>query len=189
MMFVAIMAIIAVGAKASTEQPACETGFHYEGEYVENTTCKNVCTQYFWMWCIRWEEQCETTGEWVGSCVEDEVIEEEPIEEEEPEIQPVVGNSSFIYTRPQVVSMANYNITVNENSITVNYLTSQFMIGGVLVKEVGTEEWIKFMADEPEYTYHTVKLELPAGFYQIKPYAIHKGMFEFEGNTNSFIVE
>lgn len=71
-------------AYASSSQPTCSEGQHYEGEYVETQTCNRVCTFSFLGYCMRYENRCTTTGNWVGSCVADEVELEEPTEPEEP---------------------------------------------------------------------------------------------------------
>lgn len=77
--------------------PACETGSHYEGSYVESQVCSRVCTRTIWGMCVRYENRCQTVGEWVGSCVADPVVEpivEEPVIEEpvveEPIVEPVI---------------------------------------------------------------------------------------------------
>ncbi len=79
----ALIALIAVPVLAS--QPNCPEGSSYEGEYVEETVCENVCRSRIFGFCIRWEEVCSTSGYWVGSCVNNPVEPEEPNEEENGE--------------------------------------------------------------------------------------------------------
>jgi len=88
--------LIVIGTIAMASQPECAEGSHYEGEYVETTTCENVCTFRLFGYCFNWEEQCETTGEWVGSCVADEVVEEpeEPVEDPKEPTTPIASVSS-----------------------------------------------------------------------------------------------
>ena len=79
----AICLTFAVGVNAQTEQPTCPDGQHYEGEYVETQTCNRVCTRSFFGICLKYENRCTTSGNWVGTCVADEVEPEEPTEPEE----------------------------------------------------------------------------------------------------------
>lgn len=79
----AICLTFAVGVNAQTEQPTCPDGQSYVGEYVESQTCNRVCTWSFFGICLRYENRCTTTGNWVGTCVADEEP-EEPTEPTEP---------------------------------------------------------------------------------------------------------
>lgn len=105
-LFILAALLFAIPVFAS-EQPTCSEGSHYEGEYVETETCNRVCTFSFFGRCLRYENQCTTSGSWVGSCVANEVIEEEPVEEEPVIDIPATSTPKIIYTDSLMAVLAN----------------------------------------------------------------------------------
>lgn len=90
--------VVFITSVALASQPECSEGESYVGEYVEETICEDVCTFRLFGHCFRWEERCETTGEWVGSCVADEVEEETGEETETPAPVASMGGGSSLIT-------------------------------------------------------------------------------------------
>jgi len=195
-LIVIALALLVAGSVSASTMPTCDEGSHYEGSYVETETCERVCTRYFFHFCISYENVCTTDGSWEGSCVAD-VIEEEPEDEpeEEPEdetggestvVSSAPSNNSWITVRPHVTAL-NYNVNVEGNDVTINYLTNQFMGGYALITNADTG--LDGMVGEGEiHTYHTIKANLPAGNYAVKPYAKYN-LGEFTGSTKYFTID
>jgi len=165
-LIVAVILSLMIGlpALATTEQPTCDTGFHYVGEYKTVTTSHFECTKRVWGFCVQWKEVFTTTGSWVGSCVADEVI-PEPEPEVVPEVKPIV-NSSWIINIPRV-SDDNFYTVISGNNVSVFYLASHKSVGNVIVTDKKGQQEV--FTQNGEYTFHEVKMTLKAGTYKIQP--------------------
>jgi len=189
-LIVIALALLVAGSVSASTMPTCDEGSHYEGSYVETETCERVCTRYFFHFCINYENVCTTSGNWEGSCIAD-VVEEEPEEEPEEEtggevIVTAPANNSWITVRPHVTAL-NYNVTVDGNDVTINYLTNQFMSGYALITNVDTG-LDGMVGDGKICTYHTIKANLPAGNYAVMPYAEYN-LSNFTGGVKYFTID
>lgn len=115
------LALVPLMASANPETPACEAGYHWEGEW----KCGFWGHSHFW--------GCEPYhgGHWEGSCVEDEPVEPEPI------IEPVIASATSWYNFTPKVQY------VNVWNKTISWLTSHFAYGRV----VCSKESHPFMVD------------------------------------------
>lgn len=99
----------------------------------------------------------------------------------------LLGNNNFLVVRPRMTN-SNYHVTVQDNNLVrVNFMTNQFMKGGVIVKKSGVE--VRF---DSEYirTYHTVYFYATPGDYEIIPVAEY-GPFnkEFYGQSKFITIQ
>lgn len=82
-------------------------------------------------------------------------------------VVPPIYSSGFASDSGEIRGMVtdrNYNITVTDRDVEVNYLTSQFMTGSLIVDGA--------KIDFEDYgTYHTMKITLSAGQHEIQPIA------------------
>lgn len=97
------------------EQPTCDAGSHYVGTYQEQENCQKVCTKKIFGFCIKYENQCTTTGSWVGTCELDEVVEpEDPIATStDPIIDPEDGEATS--TPPVATSTPVFKVIYTNN--------------------------------------------------------------------------
>lgn len=103
-------------------------------------------------------------------------------------VLPIPENgASWWMIAPRITSL-NYNVNTVGDEVTVNYLTTQFMNGGVVI--VGMDSGIDgtHMTNE-WHTYHTVKVTLPAGDYGVRPYAIDRFGKKHLGGTKYFTIK
>ena len=95
-----------------------------------------------------------------------------------------VYSSGFSANSPYLLGFItdkNYNVEVNESGVVVNYLTSQFMTGSLLVNGelVGVEDYA---------TYHTIAVNLEKGIYTIQPIA-YLGSRVIHGNITTVSIK
>jgi len=109
---------------------------------------------------MHWSQNCETTGEWVGYCVDNEV--EEPEEPSEP-LNGAGGGSMPIHILQQRVS----NFTYYDGKI--QFLGGYMGQAGLLVFDLNGNLVDKYV-DEGNYTFHVFDINLEAGDYFIIPY-------------------
>lgn len=83
-----------------------------------------------------------------------------------------IGYANLLICYPRIETRYNYHVTVMENNLVrVNFSTTQFMKGGVLLKKVGVENDYVRIDSEYEATYHTVYFYGTPGEYEIIPIA------------------
>jgi hypothetical protein len=85
---IALSVGVATVAQAATEQPTCAEGTHFEGRFETSESCSRKCVKRRKGKCVKRRMVCKDTSEWVGSCVADEVDEDDPIVQEDAVDEP-----------------------------------------------------------------------------------------------------
>jgi len=123
----------------------------------------------------------------------------EEISTSTPEVIEVApsGGPSIWTILPRVLTRYNYHVNVeDDNLVRVNFMTTQFMRGGVLVRRVGEMDFVRIDSGYTA-TYHTVYFSATPGQYEVKPIAVYgqkdgtlfSGISEYYGGSRFVTIQ
>lgn len=165
---IAIMIVIATMATVAyaSEQPTCGEGSHFEGRFEVSESCSRQCVKKKKGKCVKRAMVCNDTSQWVGSCVTDEVAEDEDGGSgETPEEVAPLSNNSWIVMLPKI-TQGNYYMEQKGNEVIMHFLTNYRTEG--FSKIIDLDTGLEALHPEgEEHTFHSVKTILPAGNYKI----------------------